>query len=202
VIYDVMIDVRNNDLRLKPGMTANLSIIVATRTDTLKIANSALRARVPESLLPPPAPKLGADGKPVPPAKVLTDEERRAQMQELMKDAGFVRGNGPPSPEVIAKMQELAKERGIELPAGRFGNRGDNQPVTRTLYRLLGTDAKSAHVEPVSVKLGITDGVSTEVVDGLKEGDAMITSAVIPGAKTNAAPSANPFSGGQQRRGF
>jgi HlyD family secretion protein len=202
VIYDTMIDVRNADLKLKPGMTANLSIIVANRRDTLKVANSALRARIPESLLPPPAPKLGADGKPAAPAKVLTDDERRAQMQELMKDAGFVRGNGPPTPEVIAKIQELAKARGIELPAGRFGaNRGDNQPVTRTLYLLVGSDPKTAHVEPVSVKLGITDGVATEVVDGLKEGDAVITAVSTSGSKSGPAPAANPFSGGQ-RRGF
>ncbi len=202
VIYDTMIDVHNADLKLKPGMTANLSIIVANRRDTLKVANSALRARIPDSLLPPPAPKLGADGKPAAPAKVLTDDERRAQMQELMKDAGFVRGNGPPTPEVIAKMQELAKARGIELPAGRFGaGRADNQPVTRTLYLLVGNDAKTAHVEPVTVKLGITDGVATEVVDGLKEGDAVVTAVVMSGAKSGAAPAANPFSGGQ-RRGF
>ena len=52
--------------RLKPGMTANLSIIVARRPDTLKVANSALRVRVPESLLPPP-PKA-PDGKAAPAA--------------------------------------------------------------------------------------------------------------------------------------
>ena len=202
VIYDTMIDVRNTDLKLKPGMTANLSIIVATRRDTLKVANSALRARIPESLLPPPPPKLTADGKPAAPAKVLTEDERRAQMQELMKDAGFVRGNGPPTPGVIARIQELAKARGIELPAGRFGGgRTDNQPVTRTLYVLTGTDAKTAHLEPVTVKLGITDGVSTEVIDGLKEGDAVVTAVLMSGAKSGPAPAANPFSGGP-RRGF
>ena len=198
VIYDTMIDVHNSDLKLKPGMTASLSIIVATRTDVLKLANSALRARVPESLLPPPKP--AADGKPA--AKPLTDEERRKQMQDLMRDAGFVRGNGPPTPEVSAKLQELAKARGIELPAGRFGaGRTSDQPVVRTLYRLAGTDAQTARVEPVTVKLGITDGVVTEVIDGLKESDAMITTAIIPGAKAGPPANANPFGGGP-RRGF
>ena len=119
VVYDTMIDVRNNDLKLKPGMTANLSIIVATRDDVLKVANSALRARIPDSLLPPTKP--AADGKPAVAAKPLTDEERRKQFLDLMRDAGFVRGNGPPTPDVIARIQQLAKERGIELPAGRFG---------------------------------------------------------------------------------
>ncbi len=199
VIYDTMIDVRNADLKLKPGMTANVSVIVATRTGALKVANSALRVRIPESLLPPAKP--AADGKAAAPAKPLTDEERRQKMQELMRDAGFVRGNGPPSPEVIARMQQLAKERGIELPAGRFGaERGnDNAPVTRTLYLLAG-DAKTPHVEPVITKLGITDGTATEVIDGLKAGDLVITSAVLPGAKAGA-PAANPFGGGQGQQG-
>jgi HlyD family secretion protein len=203
VIYDVMIDVRNPDLKLKPGMTASLSIIVATRNDTLKVANSALRARIPENLLPPPPPKPAADGKAAVAAKPLTDDERRQQMQDLMRDAGFVRGNGPPSPEVIAKMQELAKERGIELPAGRFGagRNADNQPVTRTLYLLAGHDAKTAHPEPVTVKLGITDGVSTEILDGLKEGDTVITAVISSGSKAGAPAATNPFGGGQ-RRGF
>ena len=45
VTYDVVITVDNTDLKLKPGMTANVSIIVASRSDILKIANAALRFR-------------------------------------------------------------------------------------------------------------------------------------------------------------
>ncbi|MEW6068151.1 MAG: efflux RND transporter periplasmic adaptor subunit [Nitrospirota bacterium] len=47
VTYDVVIRVDNSDLRLKPGMTANVNIIVAKREDVLNIPNSALRARPP-----------------------------------------------------------------------------------------------------------------------------------------------------------
>src|SRR6266478_37549 len=43
VTYDTMIDVNNEDLKLKPGMTANLTIIVARRDNALKVANAALR---------------------------------------------------------------------------------------------------------------------------------------------------------------
>lgn len=211
VVYDTMIDVPNPDLKLKPGMTASVSVIVARRTDTLKVSNGALRARIPESLLPakPAEPKAAAvagSAAPAaaPAAKPLTEEERRAKLQELMRDAGFVRGNGPPSPEVIARMRELAKERGIELPEGRFGGGGrsggeNTGPVTRTLYILTGAGTENPRPTPVTVKLGISDGVSTEVLDGLKEGDAVITSVVIPGAKPTA-PANNPFGG--NRRGF
>ena len=201
VVYDTMIDVRNADLKLKPGMTANVSIIVANHSGVLKVPNSALRVRIPESLLPPkPAPVAAAGKAAAPAAKPMTDEERRQKMTELMRDAGFVRGNGPPSPDVVAKIRELAKERGIELPAGRFGGGGGGEgPVTRTLYILVGTTPETAHPEPVTTKLGISDGTSTEVIDGLKEGDPVITAAVVPGAKAGPAAT-NPFGG--QRRGF
>jgi HlyD family secretion protein len=208
-----MIDVPNRDLKLKPGMTANVSIVVATRPGALKIANSALRVRIPENLLPT-APKASAeakpaaDGKPLPvAAKPMSDDERRQKIQAIMREAGFVRGNGPPSPEVIARMQQLAKDQGIELPEGRFGrgekNADSNAPVTRTLYQLVGDDPKLVHPEPVTVKLGISDGISTEIIDGLKENDRVITAVVFSGSKSGARPATNPF-GGQQgpRRGF
>jgi HlyD family secretion protein len=198
VIYDTMIDVHNADLKLKNGMTANVSVVVASRRDILKVPNAALRVRMPENLLP----KVEKSDKSAPAAKPLSDEERGKQMQQLMADAGFVRGSGPMTPEIRAKMQQLAKERGIELPVGRGGrDRGgdSNAPITRTLYLLVGTDPKTMHPEQVSVKLGITDGIATEVLDGLKENDVVITSVYVPGTKSPTAPATNPFGGGGAR---
>ena len=43
VTYNVVIGVDNTDLRLRPGMTANASIIVARQDDVLKVPNQALR---------------------------------------------------------------------------------------------------------------------------------------------------------------
>jgi HlyD family secretion protein len=48
VTYDVVIKVDNPDLKLKPGMTANLSIIVASKDNVLKIPNAALRFKPPD----------------------------------------------------------------------------------------------------------------------------------------------------------
>ncbi len=48
VTYDVVILVENKDLKLKPGMTANVSVMIAHREGVLKIPNAALRFR-PES---------------------------------------------------------------------------------------------------------------------------------------------------------
>ncbi len=48
VTYDVVIHVGNKDLRLKPGMTANVSIITATKDGVLRLPNGALRFRPQE----------------------------------------------------------------------------------------------------------------------------------------------------------
>src|SRR5207245_7463942 len=41
VTYDTVIGVNNADLKLKPGMTANVSIVSAHKDDVLKISNDA-----------------------------------------------------------------------------------------------------------------------------------------------------------------
>jgi HlyD family secretion protein len=48
VTYDVVIAVSNQDLRLFPGMTANVRILVDRRENALKVANAALRFRGPD----------------------------------------------------------------------------------------------------------------------------------------------------------
>ncbi len=63
VTYDTVIGVNNADLKLKPGMTANVSIIGAQRDNALKISNAALRFRPPDAT-PPPAGAPGPRGKP------------------------------------------------------------------------------------------------------------------------------------------
>ena len=48
VTYDVVVKVENPELKLKPGMTANVSIIVSSKKDVLRISNTALRFRPSE----------------------------------------------------------------------------------------------------------------------------------------------------------
>ena len=48
VTYDVVIQVNNRDFKLMPGMTANVSVIIMTRHDVLRITNAALRFRMSE----------------------------------------------------------------------------------------------------------------------------------------------------------
>jgi len=51
VTYDCVIGVTNSDYKLKPGMTANVSIVVAQRDSVLAVPNAAVRFRVPDSAL-------------------------------------------------------------------------------------------------------------------------------------------------------
>jgi HlyD family secretion protein len=50
VTYDVVLGVKNPDLRLKPGMTANVSIVVARKDNVLKVPNAALRFTPPKAM--------------------------------------------------------------------------------------------------------------------------------------------------------
>jgi HlyD family secretion protein len=50
VTYDAVIDVDNTDLRLRPGMTANVTIVYDERQNVLAVPNVALRFRPPPSL--------------------------------------------------------------------------------------------------------------------------------------------------------
>ncbi len=202
VVYATIIEVDNRDQRLKPGMTANVSIITARRDNVLKIANAALRARVPEQFLPP-APAATNDAGGARP----TVAANRDQMRQLMQDAGVTFTPGTPlDPASIEKLKTLAAERGLELPermlsGGRNrGGSGGNEPAitTRTVYRQL-SPLPDLKIEPVQARFGITDGSATEIVEGVQEGDTLITSIYQPNASTGTGASQqnrNPFGGG------
>ncbi|MGI8890624.1 MAG: efflux RND transporter periplasmic adaptor subunit [Chthoniobacterales bacterium] len=134
VTYDTVIGVTNADLKLKPGMTANVSIIGAQRENVLKVSNAALRFRPPDAT---PAP---------------------------------------------------AGERG-----GR-GKSGEHQ-TQRTVYVLRG-----ARPSPVQTKTGISDGISTEVLEGLRDGEHVVTAMTGKTSANSSRESNNPLAGGGRRR--
>jgi HlyD family secretion protein len=152
VTYNVVVSVENPELKLKPGMTANVSVIVAHREKAVKVPNAALRFRPPEDTTAKAAPSS-------PPA-----------------GSG---GTRPPG-------------AGGGRPGGSGGGRAAGARGERKVYVLAPGALKP---EPVTVKLGINDGVSTEVLDGLKPGDSVVT-----GTKTlqvaAASSSSNPLAGG------
>jgi len=73
VTYDAVIDVDNTDMKLKPGMTANVTFVYAEKDDVLKVPNAAMRFRPAPELLA----KVGAPGDAVgggPPGKPRHDQ--------------------------------------------------------------------------------------------------------------------------------
>jgi HlyD family secretion protein len=63
VTYDAVIDVDNPELKLKPGMTANVTVVYADRADVVRLPNAAVRFRAPPAMVSgaPPAPPLRPD---------------------------------------------------------------------------------------------------------------------------------------------
>jgi len=235
VTYDTIIKVENHDLKLRPGMTANVSVIVARRDGTLRVPNAALRVRMPEGIASvpvaanaKPGEKPAAGAAPAPEARRREGggggggpggpgggggrggfqnftPEQREKMRSINAELGIDFRQGPPSPEQRDQMRKLMIERGVitaEQAAEMAGrtNSASGEPVyiNRTVYRLPGGN-KTARPESVTVKVGITDGLASEVASGINEGDVLITSVNVPNAKPGA-PAANPFGGGQQRR--
>lgn len=232
VSYATIIDVNNDDLKLKPGMTANVSIIVQHKPNILRVENGALRVRIPQELLSKPAAtpisaggagdpvaKRGSKaapeaGRPAGAVATMTDDERMRISQEIMREVGFDRGT-PASPDQIARARKLAKEKGLDpdLLAARLsmtsarkrggggggggdGDRGfNNTIVQRNLHRLVNPTEPEKKIEQVSVRLGVSDGFFTEILEGLNEGDTIIKGVTIPGA---APAMAGPSSGGMQ----
>jgi HlyD family secretion protein len=103
--FDAVIEVNNNDLLLRPSLTANVSIIIDRHRDVLLIPNSALRVSLPEIEAP---------------AAVQTDS----------------------SSATVYKLRD--------------GNR-------------------NGVPEPVTVTLGVSDRISTQVLSGLRLGDEIVT---------------------------
>jgi multidrug efflux pump subunit AcrA (membrane-fusion protein) len=52
--------------------------------------------------------------------------------------------------------------------------------------------------QPAQIKTGISDGIMTEVLGGLKEGDRIVT-ADLTSTTTAPSPPTNPFGGGPRR---
>ena len=210
VTYDVVIEVKNPDLKLRPGMTATASIVTAQRNNALKVPNAALRFKPLNE--PKPAPTTNAvvtktgDTNSTDEASAEPPLTGNEPPDVLMKRVREMRDRGEEIPDNIrAKIRELFQSGAIQRPAGGGGGGGSGGGSgggaggvsTHTLYILVTDAAGNQSPQAVKVKLGISDGAYTEVVDGLKEGDVVITSAKYPQAASAAAPAgANPFGGG------
>jgi HlyD family secretion protein len=120
VTYDVVITVDNKDLKLKPGMTANVNIEVMRKDNVLKIPSAALRFRPEEGTVPTgksrPAGRqvfVLKEGKPVSvPVKTGAIDDSSVELVE---------GNLHQGDDVIVGQASTGKKTGSSSP--RMGPR-------------------------------------------------------------------------------
>jgi len=115
VTYSVIVAVDNSELKLKPGMTANVTFVAATREGVLTIPTAALRFR----------PKT-ADGKSVEAGKLETGKKRI-----------YVLNNGKPQPVVITT--GIGNDKQTEVTSGDLA-----EGAEVILETLTGTAAKKS----------------------------------------------------------
>ena len=77
---------------------------------------------------------------------------------------------------------------------GRGGRRSAEAQSERTVYVL-----RDGKPEAVQVKVGISDGINTEILEGLNEDDQVII-ATLGVRSSNPMPTINPISGGMRMR--
>jgi HlyD family secretion protein len=220
VTYTAVIDVENPELKLKPGMTANVTVTVAERREVLKLPNAALRFR-PEltdaqqkevaALLKEPGP--GRAGSESAPTSGASDGEpssaRRAGWAETPQpfaqrpEAQSRRAAGSTGASRSSAQKSEAQSRKAPMAGTITGwslvknERPRIQPVW-----VLGANNQ---LRPVRVKLGITDGVYSELIEGdLKEQDVIVIGQNLgPNDSTTQRPTApfgGPFGGAPRRR--
>ncbi len=118
VTYDVVIQVNNKDFKLMPGMTANVSIVIQTRHDVLRITNAALRFRMSER--PAGAGAAGVGEKKGPSVWVLENgKPKRVVITPGISDGNYtevVSGDLKEGQQTIVEL--LRKNSGSARPAG------------------------------------------------------------------------------------
>ena len=177
VTYNVVIDVANSDQKLKPGMTANLIITIDERNNVLKVPNSSLR---------------------------FTPQDASAR-----RGQGQGQGQGSGSGSGQRRRQQAD---GNNVGAGSSDNQQGNgerrfapasAPVLEGQTRLVWVLGQDGKPQARRIKVGLTDGASTEVVEGnLQEGETVITGQTISSSSSaQSNQTTAPGFGGAQRGG-
>ena len=180
VTYSAVIDVANPDMKLRPGMTANITVPVARKDGVLTVPNAALRFK----------PNLSEKEAEVVRQKM---EARRTEREAERQAQG---GQAPSSDQQKSQAQQPAgqgqdnaqPQGGGGGPRQRSEGRQPGQPP-QTGGAQAGGDASrqrqgqqvwiltdGKNIEPRFVRTGLTNGRVTEIVAGdVHEGDIVVT---------------------------
>jgi HlyD family secretion protein len=197
ISYTVVISAANPDLALLPGMTANVRIVVDRRESVLKVPNAALRFRPSGAAEAKPA----AEAAPVQQAggqaaqqfrqrlyeEVKPDETQKARFEEVFNEARQklagvrdIRGDAERRRMVervrgetrnkLAEMMKPEQKPAFERLIAELGGRGNAAAAGRVWV-----PGDEGQPKAVEVRLGLSDGSSTEIAEGpLKEGAEVI----------------------------
>ncbi|HYL13683.1 MAG TPA: efflux RND transporter periplasmic adaptor subunit [Terriglobales bacterium] len=174
VTYNTIIDFDNPELKLFPGMTAYITIPVASAKNVLRVPNGALRYK----------PDMKA-------------EEIRALYQKYGLDSGRT------APVASAEGPSAGGASGKQFRARAQGQEGGGNETAQTRTPRLDVAVlwklhADKTLEPVKIRTGITDHTVTEVAEILKgeikEGDELVTGSMTAKAATG------PGVGGAVRR--
>ena len=157
VTYNTVIDFSNPDLKLFPGMTAYITIPVASTRNVVRVPNGALRFK----------PDLSA-------------EEIRALYQRY----GLADQASAPVAGVSASGDLPGKQTRVRAPGQGTGGNDSGQTRTPLLdVAVLCKLRPDSTLEPVKIRTGITDHTVTEVAEilkgELKEGDELVTGSMV-----------------------
>ena len=176
VTYNTIISVDNAELKLRPGMTATVSVIVHRADDALRIPTAALRFR-PEGYVGPTGGRRAANAGGSPATA-----------------GGPGAGAAPTGP---------AGSGGSRRGEGR-GRRTADQKGDRVQRGLVFVLDEKATPQPNPVAIGISDGQFVEIKVGLAEGTAVVTGigsgTRASAARPAAAATTNPFAPGRPQR--
>jgi HlyD family secretion protein len=225
VTYDAVVQVANPDLRLKPGMTANVSFLVAERQDVMKVPTAALRFQ-PEGAAPDPgsqggqapAPQRGGGsggGRLQDMQQQLTKElaltpEQQTRLSEAFQKLGrqFRAIREEESEErrqamrremqahIRAQIREMLTPEQRQKYEAWLRARDDAQPQTRPgRVWVLGANGTP---EPRPLTIGIANDTHTEVIAGdLTAGQQVITGMLA--SKSSKRPASPPGFGAGPR---
>jgi HlyD family secretion protein len=206
ITYTVVIAVDNPDLKLFPGMTANVRLVTDRLSGVIKVPSAALRFRPPEDLLPADAKttdkKVAPGDAKVDPSKsdatAKGGDGKFDPSQFKGRDGGgggFGRGGGGGGGGGFRAGGGGGGGGGRGRGDGNGGGRGTTQ--FQTVYTL---DEKG-QLKAERIRTGISDGNFVAMLNGnLKEGQELVTGIEGVRAGGNQNKNAPGFPGGNQNQ--
>ncbi|MBA4311536.1 MAG: efflux RND transporter periplasmic adaptor subunit [Chlorobiaceae bacterium] len=194
VTYTVIIHVPNADLKLRPGMTATVSILIDKRENVLRVPTLAIRFQPPQEVLA----KMKNEGKPETGDKIITEAKPEQKSPENQVGEQRMREfrQGNPSGE---QKSERGRPEKMERRKFRSGDDSLNQDGSMTRKHFKPKTAKvwilekGKDLKSIEVRTGINDNRFVEIMtDELKDGDEIIIGTT-NGATAMGSQQTNPF---------